>query len=97
MALQKINQTGVEDYTETVGDDVIMKIRVNVSEEGKKIYATIQKENREVAVLSRELSGQIVLNVTKADKLTAAEFADLFVKSASVVAEIVGVNDGASS
>lgn len=90
--MKKVSETGIEKYTEEIGTEgMVMNIRVETTADGKRVNAPVKKGEKTVATLTSENDGSIFLSVAKDAGLIPAEFFDLFAKSASVIAEIRGI------
>ena len=88
--MEKVSATGVENYTEKIGNHgAIMKIRVETTQNGILINAPIKKDANEIAVMARQQDGRIALLVNSGVDITIDEFYDIFKKSAEVIAEII--------
>ena len=89
--MEKVSQTGIEKYTEKIGEDIVMNIRVETNADGKKVSAPYKRGEKTIGSLTSETDGSIFLSVNKDANLTPAEHFDLFAKAANVIAEIRGI------
>lgn len=93
--MEKISSTGIEIYKEPIGSNgVLMKVRVETTEEGTHVSAPVLRGDKQLAQLIRENDGSTLLTIRKDAVLTAEEFSDIFTKSAAVLAEVYGIGDG---
>lgn len=90
--MKKVNQTGIEEYTEDIAGGLTMKIRVETTEYGKQFNAFINKEqdgaSRQIMTLSQELDGSVIMSIVKESGLTDEQLRDIFAKSAEVIIEV---------
>lgn len=87
--MEKVNSKSVDTYTDTIGNDgLVMNTRVETIGETKNVYATIVKNNKEVACASYDT--KIIMSCSPLD-LTAAEFKDFMEKTMQNFAEILGI------
>lgn len=90
--MKEVDQKSVAQYEEPIGSDgAIMKLRMEACGKSKKVYGRVLKDGKEVAFVSREEEGQIILNVKSPDLLNGEEFADVFHKSCSCIAELCDI------
>lgn len=90
--MEKVSATGIENYTEKIGNDgAIMNIRLETTPEGKLINAPVKKNGKELAILARQQDGKIILVVRANVEINKEEFSDIFNKAASVLLELVGI------
>lgn len=91
--MKKVNQTGIENFTEDIAGGLTMEIRVETTEYGRQFSASVKKEledgrRRQIVSLSQEIDGQILMSVVKESGLTEEQLRDVFAKSAEVVIEV---------
>ena len=90
--MKKVNQTGIENYTEDIAGGLTMDIRVETTEYGKQFNAFIKKEqdgvDRQIMTLSQELDGSVIMSIVKESGLTDEQLRDIFAKSAEVIIEV---------
>lgn len=91
--MKKVNQTGIENFTEDIAGGLTMDIRVETTEYGRQFSASVKKEledgrRRQIVSLSQEIDGQILMSVVKESGLTEEQLRDVFAKSAEVVIEV---------
>ena len=91
--MKKVNQTGIENFTEDIAGGLTMEIRVETTEYGRQFSASVKKEledgrRRQIVSLSQEIDGQLLMSVVKESGLTEEQLRDVFAKSAEVVIEV---------
>lgn len=87
--MQKISETGIEKFRETIGSQgVVMNIRVETLNEGKRTYADIVRDEKSEGQLIRETDGSTLLTIRKDADLTAEELAEVFTKSGEILVEV---------
>lgn len=91
--MKKVNQTGIENFTEDIAGGLTMDIRVETTDYGKQFNASVKSEledgrRRQIVSLSQEIDGQILMSVVKESGLTEEQLRDVFAKSAEVVIEV---------
>ena len=92
--MKKVSQTGIEKYTEEIGNEgAIMNIRVETTAEGISVNAPVRRNEKKIATLTSESDGSAFLSVEKDANLSPEEFFDIFHKSASVLAQIRGIEE----
>ena len=90
--MRKISETGVEKYTEEIGNSgLVMNIRVETTADGKKVNAPVKRADKTVACLTRETDKSVFLSINSDANLSAEEFSSLFSKSVSVLNELASV------
>lgn len=90
--MKEVDQKSVAQYEEPIGSNgTMMKLRKEACGNSKKVYGRVLKEGKEVAFLSREEEGQIILNIKSPALLSGEEFADVFNKSCSCLAELCDI------
>lgn len=90
--MEKVSEIGIEKFKENVANGaLVMYIRIETTDDGKSVNAPVKRGEKVVATLTSETDGSIFLSVNKDANLSAEEHADLFAKSASVMAEIRGI------
>lgn len=90
--MKEVDVKSVRNFTEEIGTEgAEMKIRMEQSGNVAKVHAKVVKDGKEVAFASREESGQIILSIKNPEGLTAAEYVDIFSKSAKCIAELTGI------
>ena len=91
--MKKVNQTGIENFTEDIAGGLTMDIRVETTEYGKQFNASIKTEQedgrkRQIMSLSQELDGSVIMSIVKESGLTDEQLRDIFAKCADVIIEV---------